>query len=196
MKIIEEKEIVTFQRYVSEDGQYSRSVKNLSEEEKERIKKDIKDYETSAKGVLFSRLKERNVIRQIEHTNASEHSDGTPLSESEKLAQVSAWLLDNIMDDGCARSDYFMFMPKTEEDIQDMFKYLKLEYQYMSVPDGSETPGHYKNTLKIETGKAYILMLNTECEYYSFILPDLLKERVVKMCDYYTKLGKEWLKNK
>lgn len=196
MKIIEEKEIVTFQRYVSEDGQFSRSVKNLSEEEKERVKKDIKDYETSAKGVLFSRLKERNVIRLIEHTNTTEHPDGTPLSESEKTAQVSAWLLDNIMDDGCTRSDYFMFMPKTEEDIQDMFKYLKLEYQYMSVPDGSETPGQYRNTLKIETGKAYILMLNTECEYYSFILPELLKERVVKMCDYYTKLGKEWLKNK
>ena len=29
MKIIEEKEIVTFQRYVSEDGQYSRSVRKL-----------------------------------------------------------------------------------------------------------------------------------------------------------------------
>ena len=26
--------------------------------------------------------------------------------------------------------------------------------------------------------------------------PDLLKERVAKMCDYYAELGKEWLKNK
>ena len=194
MKIETKEEKVTYQVYVSEDGQYSRVVRNMTEEQKERVKQDIKDYESSAKCVLFTRLLERNVISELKYTNKTKHDDGTPLTEEEKAEQSAAYLLDNIMDDGCLRSDYYMLTPRTEEDIQDMFKYLSLKYQYQGIPAGDEGEDYRRVTGKVETGKQYILQMNSECECYNIISLPLLQKRIEKMCAFYEKIGKAQMK--
>ena len=194
MKIETKQETVSYEIYVSEDGQYSRVVRNMTEEQKERVKQDIKDYEEAAEGVLFMRLNTRGVISLLTHVLSSEHDDGTPLTEEEKAEQNAAYLLDNIMDDGCARSDYYMFTPRTEDDIQDMFKYLSLKYQYQGVPGGDEGEDYCRATYKVETGKQYIVQLNGECESYSIISLPLLQKRIEKMVAYYEKIGKAQMK--
>ena len=194
MKIETRQEIVNYEVYKSEDGQYSRSVKGMSDDEKAKVKQQIKDYEQSAKCVLFARLKQRNVLGEILHTYKSQHDDGTPLAEEEKAAQNAVWLLDNIMDDGCGRSGYYILTPRTEEDIQDLCKYLKLAYQYIDTPDGDEGKDYYRHTCKVEAGKQYVLQMNGECEYYNIISLPLLQKRVEKMCSYFDKIGKAQLK--
>lgn len=194
MKIETRQETVNYEVYVSEDGQYSRTVRGMSDDEKAAVKKEIKDYEQSAECVLFSRLKQRNVLGDFSFTNKSQHDDGTPLTQEEQAAQSAAWLLDNIMDDGCGRSEYYILTPRTEEDIQDLYKYLKLAYQYSSVPDGDEGRDYYRHTNKVEAGKQYILQLNGECECFAIISLPLLQKRVEKMCSWFDKLGKAQLK--
>ena len=194
MKIETRQETVNYEVYVSEDGQYSRIVKGMSDEEIAAVAQEVMNYEQSAKGVLCSRLKQRNVLGEISYTRKSQHDDGTPLTQEEQAAQSAALLLDNIMDDGCGRSDYYILTPRTEEDIQDLYKYLKLCYQYIDTPDGDEGKDYNRNTCKVEAGKAYVLQLNNECEYYSIVSMPLLLKRVEKMCTYFDKIGKAQLK--
>lgn len=194
MKTETRQETVNYEVYVSEDGQYSRTVKGMSDEEKAKVKQEIKDYEQSAKCVLFSRLKQRNVLSEILYTCKSQHDDGTPLTDEEQATQNAVLLLDNIMDDGCGRSEYYTLTPRTEEDIQDLYKYLKLSYQYAGAPDGSEGKDYHRNTYKVEAGKTYVLQLNDDCEWYSIVYMPLLLKRVEKMCTYFDKIGKAQLK--
>ena len=194
MKIETRQETVNYEVYVSEDGQYSRTVRGMSDDEKSKVEQEIKDYEQSAKCVLFSRLKQRNVLGEDLYTCKSQHDDGTPLTEEEKAAQNAAWLLDNIMDNGCGRSEYYILTPRTEEDIKDLCTYLKLEYPDIGVLDGSEGNDYNRNTSKIETGKQYVLQINGECEYYSIVSMPLLQKRIEKMCSWFDKLGKAQLK--
>lgn len=194
MKIETRQETVNYEVYVSEDGQYSRTVKGMNDEEKERVAKEVKDYEQSAMCVLFTRLEQRNVISQFSCLHKSQHDDGTPLTDEEQAAQNAGYLLDNIMDDGCGRSDYYVLTPRTEEDIQDLFKYLKLAYQYLSISVDDEGKDYCRNTFKVEAGKQYVLQLNNECEHYTIISMPLLQKRVEKMCSYFDKIGKAQLK--
>lgn len=194
MKIETRQETVDYEVYVSEDGQYSRTVRGMSDDEKAKVRQEIKDYEQSAECVLFSRLKQRNVLAEIGCTGRTQHEDGTPLTDEEKAAQSAVWLLDGIMDDGCSRSEYYTLTPRTEEDIQDLCKYLKLAYQYQGVLDGDEGEDYIRGTRKVEAGKQYILQLNGECEYYAVISLPLLQKRIEKMCTYFDKIGKAQLK--
>lgn len=194
MKIETRQETVNYEVYVSEDGQYSRTVKGMSDDEKAKVCQEIKDYEQSAKCVLFARLKQRNVLGEVLYTHQSQHDDGTPLTDEEKAAQNAVWLLDNIMDDGCGRSEYYILTPHTEDDIKDLCTYCKLEFQYTSVLDGSEGNDYNRNTSKIEAGKQYVLQMNGECEYFSIVSMPLLQKRIEKMCSWFDKLGKAQLK--
>lgn len=171
----------------SEDGGIRRYINGKSAEEIEQAKKDIKDYESTAKGVLFSRLKERGVLKNFTREYNEEHKR-VDVSESEHNQMFC--LLDGILDDCCERSEYYFFKPKTEEDIKDMGIYVKLKYSYCSGIDGDDHPW-WRSTGKIEAGKTYIYQDNQECEFSQFISLDKLEERVSKMCKYFTKLSKD-----
>ena len=171
----------------SEDGSIRRCICGKSDEEIEAAKKDIKDYESSAKGVLFARLKERGVLKRLEREVDAE---GKRIGPDSSEHNGCFTLLDGILDDCCERSDYYFFKPKTEEDIKDMSIYVKLKYSYCSGIDGDDHPW-WRSTGKVETGKTYIFEDNTECEYARFVSLDKLEERVSKMCKYFTKLSKD-----
>ena len=171
----------------SEDGSIRRYISGKSAEEIEQAKKDISDYEKTAKGVLFSRLIERGVLKRIEReVDIEGHRVQVDNSEHNQMFA----LLDGILDDCCERSEYYFFKPKTEEDIKDMGIYVKLKYSYCSCIDGDDH-SWWRSTGKIEAGKTYIYQDNTECEYAQFISLDKLEERVSKMCKYFTKLSKD-----
>ena len=171
----------------SEDGSIRRYISGKSAEEIEQAKKDIQDYESSAKGVLFSRLIERGVLKRIEREVDIE-GRRVQVDNSEHNGYFT--LLDGILDDCCERSEYYFFKPKTEEDIKDMGIYVKLKYSYCSGIDGDDHPW-WRSTGKIEAGKTYLYQDNQECEYSQFISLDKLEERVSKMCKYFTKLSKD-----
>lgn len=171
----------------SEDGGIRHSIIGLSGEALDKVKQDIKDYESTAKGVLFARLMERGVLKRIEReTNA----EGALLQVDHSELNGYFTLLDGIMDDSCERSEYYFFKPKTEEDIKDMSIYAKLKYSYCSGIDGNDNP-YWRGTGKIEAGKTYIYQDSTECEFSRFISLDKLEKRVSEMCKYLTKLSKD-----
>ena len=171
----------------SEDGKIRRCIFGKSEEEIAKAKQDIKDYESSAKGVLFSRLMERGVLKRLEREM---DTDGHRVQVDKSEHNGNLTLLDGILDDCCERSEYYFFKPKTEEDIKDMGIYVKLRYSYCSGIDGDDHPW-WRSTGKVEAGKTYIYQDNCECEYSQFISLEKLEERVSKMCKYFTKLSKD-----
>lgn len=171
---------------VSEDGRMCRSIVGKSGEEIESIKKDIMDYESSTKGVLFQRLRERGVLKAIEKERDEEnHVIGYDKSERNGMLT----LMDAMFDDGCERSAYYFFLPKTEEDVKDMAVYAKLQYDYCAGIDGEEHP-YWIGTGKIAAGKAYIYQDNSECEYARFISLDDFEAKVAKLVKFLSKTAK------
>ena len=171
---------------VSEDGRMCRSIVGKSSEEIESIKKDIRDYESSSKCVLFQRLKERGVLKLIDYErDAENHVLGNDRSEHNGMLT----LMDGLFDDECGRSAYYFFLPKTEEDIKDMAIYSKLQYDYCSGIDGEEHP-YWRGTGKIAAGKTYIYQDNTECEFGRFISLDDFEAKVTKLVKFFSKAAK------
>ena len=171
---------------VSEDGHMCRSIVGKSSEEIEAIKKDIKDYESSAKCVLFQRLKERGVLKEITKERDEEnHVLGYDKSEHNGMLT----LMDAMFDAGRECAAYYFFLPKTEEDVKDMAVYTKLQYDYRAGIDGEEHP-YWLRTGKITAGKTYIYQDNSDCAYGCFISLDDFETKAVKLVKFLSKSAK------
>lgn len=171
---------------VSEDGRMCFSIVGKSDEEIERVKKDIKDYESSSKSVLLQRLKERGVLKIIKKERDAENQIiGNDKSEHNGMLA----LMNEMCDNGYGNSDYYFFLPKTEEDIKDMAVYVKLQYDYASSLDGQEHP-YALGTGKIVTGNTYIYQDNRECEWGRFISLDDFDVKAAKLVKFLSKAAK------
>lgn len=178
------------QYVVSADGGYTRYLSaNPTEEEIQNAKNAVLDYEKSAQSVIFQRLTQRGAISQIKWFR---RSDSDPeLTEEQKLHNEAVNLLDALMDDGCCRADYYLFTPKTEEDIKDLGIYHKLEFPYNDIYiKDADKDGLNRWVHECEAGKTYIYYANHECEFDSLVGPEALIKSVTKMCDVFEKLGK------
>lgn len=171
---------------VSEDGHMHRSIVGKSSEEIENIKKDIRDYESSAKCVLFQRLKERGVLKVI---NKERDAENYVLGFDKSEYNGMLTLMDEMFDDGRECSAYYFFLPKTEEDIKDMAVYTKLQYNYCSGINGEEHP-YWLGTGKITAGKTYIYQDNSDCEYGRFISLDDFETKATKLVKFLSKSAK------
>ena len=171
---------------VSEDGHMCRNIVGKSSEEIESIKKDIKDYESSAKCVLFQRLKERGVLKVIDKERDEENH---VLGYDKSVHNGMLTLMDAMFDDGCERSAYYFFLPKTEEDVKDMAIYVKLQYDYCAGIDGEEHP-YWLGTGKIAAGKTYIYQDNSDCEYGCFVSIDDFEEKATKLVKFLSRSAK------
>ena len=178
-------------RYVvSEDGTMHRYLSsNPTEAEVAEAKKDIAEYEKSVKGVLFTRLVQRGVLSEIK--TARPAKEGETLTPEQELHNQAIFLLDGVMDDGCERADYYLFTPKTEDDIKDLCVWYNLQYQYSDIilknPDPDKL-SRYVHTC--EVGKTYIYISNVDCEYGNLVNPEAFVKSVAKMADVFEKLGK------
>jgi predicted transcriptional regulator len=176
---------------VSVDGGYTRYLSaSPTEEEIQNAKQAVLDYEKSAQSVIFQRLMQRGVISEIK-SYRRQHDTDPELTDEQKLHNEAVSLLDAVLDDGCCRAEYYLFTPKSEDDIKDLGIYHKLQFQYNDIYIADTNKDELSRYVyKCEVGKTYIYEANHECEFDSLINPEALIKSVTKMCDVFEKLGK------
>ena len=175
---------------VSADGGYIRYLSSSpTDEEIQNTKQAVLDYEKSAQSVIFQRLAQRGAISQIKWLR---RSDSDPeFTDEQKLHNEAVYLLDAIMDDGCERAEYYLFTPKTEEDIKDLGIYHKLQFQYNDIYIADTNKDELSRWVhNCTVGKTYIYYANRECEFDAIISPEAFIKSVTKMFDVFEKLGK------
>lgn len=189
--VIEKTNIEVENYAISEDGNFRRYLKGLGEEARASAIREVKDYEASAKGVIYARLVERGVLSQRLQT--VRETPEKPLTDEQKAHNNFVWLLDAVLDNDNGCSNYFLFTPKTEQDIKDLAVYNKIAYNcdLISVSEDSESSRY---THHPEAGKTYIYQANPDCEWGSLASPDILEKRVSKMCSYFLDKGKAQMK--
>ena len=175
---------------VSVDGGYTRYLSsNPTEEEIQNAKQAVLDYEESAQSVIFQRLMQKGVISEIKQF--SRKVDDPELTDEQKLHNEAILLLDAVLDDGCCRAEYYLFTPKTEEDIKDLGIYHKLQFQYNDIYIAdTDKDGLGRWVHECAIGKTYVYFANHECEFDSLFCPEAFVKSVTKMCDVFEKLGK------
>lgn len=173
---------------ISADGTMRRYLAvNSSEEAIEAAKQDIKDYEKTSAGVLFTRLTQRGVLSRIKSFRAVE---GEELTDEQKLQNQAVNLLDALMDDGCCRGDYYLFTPKTEEDIKELCTYHKLVWQYSDIIFEHPSKELSRYSGSCEKGQNYIYILNSDCEYGQLVSLSKFVKDVAKMTEVFESLAK------
>lgn len=189
MEIVKEK--VEVERYViSADGTVSRYIQGVSQEQKEAYIREIREYEESAKGVLFARLQQRGVISELKRIK---DTDGKGLSAEAKKFNSALTLLDGIMDDCYERSTYYLFTPAAEQDVKDLATYAKMQWG-ISLLSQTEDDEGYRLTYRPEVGKVYVFQINTDAEWMGLMSPVQFIKRATSMADILEDLGKKQFK--
>lgn len=191
-------------RIVSTDGRFSRVLsENATEEQKQAAINDIKKYEESSKGVLFARLVETGVLKKVltpkarfKEVNGKQEFVEWPELEDKSIyiRRMALYAIDSIVDDGCERTDYYIFTPATEDDIKDIMVLAKLNNVYrpeMTAWNKDKWPEHmFLQADSIEVGKNYILALNEECERWEAYELDHMTSQFKRMVDYFSDMAK------
>lgn len=189
--VIEKTKVEVENYAISEDGNFRRYLKGLGEEARASAIREVKDYEESAKGVIYARLVERGVLSQRLQT--VRETEEKPLTDEQKTHNNFMWFLDAVLDNDNACSNYFLFTPKTEQDIKDLAVYNKIAYS-CDLISVTEDSGSTRYTRCPEVGKVYIYQANPDCEWGALVSPEVLEKRVSKMCSYFLDKGKAQLK--
>ena len=191
-------------RVVSADGRFARVLgANATEEQKQAAIEDIKKYEESSKGVLFARLIETGVLKKVltpkarfKEVNGKQEFVEWPELEDKSLyiRRMALYAIDSIVDDGCERTDYYIFTPASEDDVKDILVLAKLNNAYrpeMTAWNKDKWPEHmFLQADSIEVGKNYILALNEECERWEAYELDHMMSQFRRMTDYFSDMAK------
>lgn len=190
-------------RIVSTDGRFSRVLsENATEEQKQAAIDDIKKYEESSKGVLMSRLVETGVLKKVLSPKVRyKEVDGKQAAlsweECEKdiyIRKMALYAIDSIVDDGCDRTDFYIFTPASEDDIKDILVLAKLDNAYrpeMTAWNKDKWAEHmFLQADSIEVGKNYIIAINEECERWEAYELDHMMSQFKKMTDYFSDMAK------
>ncbi len=173
---------------VSADGTMHRYLSvHATEEEITAAKKDITDYEKTAAGVLFTRLILHGALSPLKSFRPKE---GEELTEEQKLHNQAVSLLDGVMDDGCCRADYYLFTPKTEEDVKDLCAYHKLTWPYSGIIFQHPSKDLSRYADSCEKGENYIYISNPDCEYGQLVSLSKFAKAITKMTDVFEGLAK------
>ena len=205
MTIEKSTETITFDsRVVSADGRFVRYLgANVTAEQKQAAVEDVKKYEESSKGVLMARLIETGVLKKVLSPKARyKEVDGKQVfvewqdleDKSLYIRRMALYAIDSIVDDGCERTDYYIFTPATEDDIKDIMVLAKLNNAYrpeMTAWNKDKWPEHmFLQADSIEVGKNYILALNDECERWEAYELEHMMSQFKKMTDYFSDMAK------
>lgn len=190
-------------RIVSADGRFSRCLgENATEEQKQAAINDIKKYEESSKGVLMARLIETGVLKKVlKPVKRFKEVDGKQVCvewpECDKdlyIKRMALYAIDSIVDDGCERTDFYIFTPSTEDDVKDILILAKLNGAYnseMTAWNKDKWPEHmFLQADSIEAGKNYILAINDECERWEAYELDHMMSQFKRMTDFFSDLAK------
>jgi rhamnogalacturonyl hydrolase YesR len=176
---------------------------NTTEEQRKAAIDDIKKYEETSKSVLFARLIETGVLKKVlmpkvrytAENGVQKAIDWQDLEDkSLYIRRMALYAIDSIVDDGCERTDYYIFTPASEEDIKDIMVLAKLNNVYrpeMTSWNKDKWPEHMFLTAdSIEVGKNYILALNEECERWEAYELDHMISQFKRMVDYFSDIAK------
>jgi hypothetical protein len=203
--VIEKKsEVVEYDyRVVSTDGRFVRYLgANATEEQKKIAVNDVKDYEASARGVIMSRLLDTGVLQKVPSPKAQyKEENGTQVAlswaECEKdiyLRKMALYAIDQIVDGSGDRTDYFIFTPASEDNIQDLMILAKLNHACcpeMTTWNKDKWPEHmFLQADSIEVGKNYIVAINDECERWEAYEFDHMLSQFKKMTEYFSDMAK------
>lgn len=205
MTIEKKSKVIEYEsRIVSTDGRFSRYLgENVTEEQKQAAIDDVKKYEESARGVLMTRLIDTGVLKKVLTPKARyKEVDGKqefvewPDVEDKSLyiRRMALYAIDSIVDDGCERTDYYIFTPATEDDIKDIMVLAKLNNAYrpeMTAWNKDKWPEHmFLQADSIDVGKNYILAINGECERWEAYELDHMMSQFKRMVDYFSDMAK------
>ena len=205
MTIEKKSKVIEYEsRIVSTDGRFSRYLgENVTEEQKQAAIDDVKKYEESSKGVLMTRLIDTGVLKKVLTPKARyKEVDGKqefvewPDVEDKSLyiRKMALLAIDYIVDDGCDRTDYYIFTPATEDDIKDLLVLAKLNNAYrpeMTAWNKDKWPEHmFLQADSIEVGKNYIVAINGECERWEAYELDHMMSQFKRMVDYFSDMAK------
>lgn len=191
-------------RIVSTDGRFVRYLgENSTEEQKQAAIDDIKKYEESARGVLMTRLVETGVLKKVLTPKARfKEVDGKQVcvewqdleDKALYIRRMALYAIDSIVDDGCERTDYYIFTPATEDDIKDIMVLAKLNNAYrpeMTAWNKDKWPEHmFLQADSLEVGKNYILAINEECERWEAYELEHMVSQFKRMTDYFSDIAK------
>lgn len=190
-------------RVVSSDGRFVRYLDaNATEEQKKAAVNDVKNYEASAKSVIMTRLLDIGVLKKVLSPKArfkEENGKQVAISweECEKdiyLRKMALYAIDQIVDEGCDRTDYYIFTPVSENNIQDLMVTAKLNNAYrpeMTTWNKDKWPEHMFLTAdSIEVGKNYLIAINDECERWEAYEFDHMISQFKKLTDYFSDMAK------
>lgn len=205
MTIEKKSKVIEYEsRIVSTDGRFSRYLgENVTEEQKQAAIDDVKKYEESARGVLMTRLVETGVLKKVLTPKARyKEVDGKqelvewPDVEDKSLyiRKMALYAIDSIVDDGCDRTDYYIFTPASEDDVKDILVLAKLNNAYrpeMTAWNKDKWPEHmFLQADSLEVGKNYILAINGECERWEAYELDHMMSQFKRMVDYFSDMAK------
>ena len=205
MTIEKKSKVIEYEsRIVSTDGRFSRYLgENVTEEQKQAAIADIKKYEESARGVLMTRLIETGVLKKVLKPNARyKEVDGKQVfvewpeleDKSLYIRRMALYAIDSIVDDGCERTDYYIFTPASEDDVKDILVLAKLNGAYrpeMTAWNKDKWPEHmFLQADSLEVGKNYILAINEECERWEAYELDHMMSQFKRMVDYFSDIAK------
>ena len=203
--VIEKKTMVSEydHRVVSSDGRFVRYLDaNATEEQKKAAINDVKDYEASARGVIMSRLIDTGVFKKVLAPKIRyKEVDGAQVAlsweECEKdiyLRRMALYAIDQIIDDGCDRTDYYIFTPASEENIKDLMILAKLNNAYrpeMTAWNKDKWPEHMLLAAdSIEVGKNYLIAITDDCERWEAYEFDHMISQFKRMTDYFSDMAK------
>jgi hypothetical protein len=171
------KSIEIIDRIESEDGKvgYSIGKTGFSEEE---ARQKIEKYEKMASTVLFKRLVDNGVLTELKT-----HSDGS-LTEEQKAENDVIGIADGITDNYCGTYTFYIYEPKTEEDIRDLLTYGKLDDEDIYFPREDSYSGIIACTEKeLVVGKRYLFC--EHCDGYKHLYRlDTLRARLNGWIDW------------
>ena len=205
MTIEKKSKVIEYEnRIVSTDGRFVRYLgENVTEEQKQAAIDDVKKYEESARGVLMTRLVETGVLKKVltpkaryKEVNGKEEFVEWPDLEDKSLyiRRMALYALDSIVDDGCERTDFYIFTPAYEDDIKDIMVLAKLNNAYrpeMTAWNKDKWPEHmFLQADSIEVGKNYIIAINEECERWEAYELEHMMSQFKRMTDYFSDTAK------
>lgn len=171
----------------SEDGKFKMLVGNTEDSEAFKVARaKVAKYEESVEAAVWQRLLSSGCIMALK-------------PDMEQLADYCKIMcIYNTLCDGDDEYDLYIFKPKTNNDITDLYTYFKLVHFDALDPESSayglKDRGGYTwadvtlNSYKLKEGKAYLLIENCDGDWF----------RVIDLDNWVSKVSAltEWLKDK
>lgn len=172
------KSIEVIDRIESDDGKVGYEVGKCTGFTEEEARKHVAEYEKLASTVLFKRLVDRGVLTELKRHK------GDNLTDRQKAENDVIGIADGITDNYCDNYTFYIFEPKTEEDIKDLIMYGKLDDEDIWFPKENSFSGCIACTEKqLIDGKRYLFC--EHCDGYKHLYRlDKLRERLNSWIDW------------